>query len=101
MTGTERGPETDDLQIVRRTIQPSCEAAEFELVELVAELEGCEADELPSLYDRIDHIVEYVFRNPPSSEAQLVVEFSYAGYRITIDQQGNVTLLAVKESAAE
>ena len=99
MGDDHRGPEEQD--IVRRTIRPSPEHAEYDLLEVVAELEGVEIEDLPSFYDQVDHLVEMLFRKPPSSETQMQVEFSYAGYRITVDQQGNLTLLDVKKSAPE
>jgi hypothetical protein len=83
---------------VRTQITPDEEAAEFDFLEIVAELEGREMDELPSLYTEVDHLLETLFQTPPSQQSQVKISFSYAGYRITIDQQGGIELIPVKKS---
>lgn len=90
-----------DPRIVRRTIPPNPATAEFDFLSIVAELEGKEIDELPSLYSELDHFVESLFERPPSPTAQMQLRFSYAGYRVTIDQEGQVTLVPVRESIPE
>lgn len=83
---------------IKRRIQPSSETAEYDFLEIIAELEDADIDELPSLYHEVEHLVETLFRTPPSKESQLEVSFSYAGYRATINQRGDVALIPVKES---
>lgn len=87
-----------DVGIVRRQISTDPTEAEFDLLAVIAELEGTTEDELPSLYHELDHVVEALFETPPSPESQLQITFSYAGYRITMDQRGTVELVKVKES---
>ena len=65
------------------------------IVETVAELEGIGSDELPSLYDTIDHVIDHVFSDPPIPEAQVQITFTYAGYRITLNQNGSATFLKI------
>ena len=91
---------SDESSTVRRTISTDPDDAEFELLEIVAELEGTEIERLPSLYTRVDHFVEALFEDPPTDEAQVEITFSYAGYRIALDQAGNVSLVPVKTSMA-
>jgi hypothetical protein len=91
----------DATDIERRRITPDPDSAEYDLLELVAELEGCAIDDLPSFYQRVGHFVEMLYRVPPAPEAQMQLSFSYAGYRITVDQQGNVSVLNVKRSSRE
>jgi len=67
----------------------------YVIVETVADLEGVSSDQLPSLYDTIDHIADHVFADPPISEAQVQVTFTYAGYRITLNQDGSATFLKI------
>lgn len=86
--------------VVRR-ITPNPNDSEYEFLELIAELENTEIDELPSLYDEIEHLIETIFKNPPAPRAQLEISFSYAGYRVRMDQRGTVELLNVKQSAPE
>jgi hypothetical protein len=87
-----------DVGIVRRRITADPEDAEVELLAVIAELEGTTEEELPSLYHELDHVIEALFGTPPSPESQLQITFSYAGYRITMDQRGSVELVKVKES---
>ena len=87
--------------IERRSITPDSESAEYDLLEIVAETENCEINDLPSLYNEVEHVVETMYRTPPSSAAQMVVSFSYAGYRITLHRDGAVELVPVKASLSE
>lgn len=99
---TGRGCETDGgSDIVCTQISPDPETTEYDLLEIIADLEGKEIEELPSLYTQVDHFVETLFDNPPSPESQMEIKFSYAGYRITIIQTGEVKLVPVKETLDE
>jgi len=91
----------DETDIVRASIEPDPRTVEHDLLELIAESEGKAIDELPSFYDQVDHFVEMLFKRPPSPESQMQIAFSYAGYRVTVNQKGEVTLLNVKRSVAE
>lgn len=55
---------------------------------MVADLEGTPVTELPAIYDCIDEMLSGLYSNPPAPEAQMTVEFTYCGYRITIEQSG-------------
>jgi len=92
---SERETESD---VERRTIAPDPTTSEYDLLEVVAELEGCDINDLPSLYDEVEHVVETLFRTPPSNSSQMEITFSYAGYRITIHHDGSVKIVPVKES---
>lgn len=85
-----------DGKIVTTEIEPDPETAEYDLLEIIADLDGVDITDLPSLYDQMDHFVETLFETPPAPEAQLELSFSYAGYRISVDQTGAVTLVNVK-----
>lgn len=76
-------------------IDPSGGEVNTSLLELVASQEECRMDELPPFWTRVDSLVEDLFSDPPSTDAQAQVEFTYAGYRITVDQSGGVKLLKV------
>jgi hypothetical protein len=91
----------DEADIVRASIDPDPQSAEHDLLELIAESEGKAIEELPSFYTQVDHFVEMLFEQPPSPESQMQLSFSYAGYRVTINQRGEVTLLNVKRSIDE
>ena len=89
---------TDGSGMVRRQITPDPESSEYDLLEIIAELEDCEIEALPSLYNEVDHVVETMFKTPPSDRAQIEISFSYAGYRVSIDRKGFVELVPVKKS---
>lgn len=91
----------EDSEIVRRQIDPDPDTAEFDFLEVVAALEDSEINELPSLYEQLSHFIEQLFENPPSSEAQMQLEFTYGGYRITLDQHGHLTLVSMQHSVDE
>ncbi|ELZ23583.1 hypothetical protein C475_14968 [Halosimplex carlsbadense 2-9-1] len=101
--GQEPFDEADDAGgeppgIVRAQIDARSETADNEFLELIARLEGVDATELPSLYHEVDHTIENLFKRPPSRDAQMEISFSYAGYRVTIDQRGNVRLVRVGDT---
>ncbi|SDE93495.1 HalOD1 output domain-containing protein [Halorientalis regularis] len=84
-------------EIVHRRIEPKAGDADYRLLRLIAEVEGIDVTELPPIYDRIDHLVTRMSENPPSPEAQAQLSFSYAGYPITIDQDGKVSLIRIAD----
>jgi len=95
--GSEGGL-TDGSGIVRRQIAPDPETSEYDLLEILAEIEDCEIEELPSLYNEVEHVVETLFKTPPSAGAQMSVSFSYVGYRVTIERNGTVQIVPVKDT---
>lgn len=94
---TDLFPE-DETGIVVTRIEPDPQTAEFDFLDLVSRLEGRPVEELPLLYNELDHLIERLFGTPPSLDAQVEVAFSYAGYRITINRKGDVKLIPVKET---
>jgi hypothetical protein len=96
-----RSDPSEKPHVVRTTIDPDPQTAEHDLLEIIADLEGCAIDELPSFYTEADHFVEILFENPPSPAAQMEITFSYAGYRVTMNWRGDVELVAVKRSIVE
>jgi len=55
---------TDGIGIVRCQITLDPETSEYDLLEILADLDGCEIEELPSLYNEVEHVVETLFRTP-------------------------------------
>lgn len=76
-------------EIVHRQLETDRETPVVQIAEIVADLEGETADELSTMYERVDHLIDNIFSRPPSPEAQVEVTFSYEGYRITVDQDGS------------
>jgi hypothetical protein len=96
------GPETDEAnenRIFHRKVTPEAEEANESLLRLIANLERCEVTDLPPLYDQIDHMVEHLFTEPPPTDAQAELEFSYHGYRIELDQTGDVKFMKIREES--
>lgn len=85
-------------EIVNAHIDPESSTAEYDLLAVIAELEGVEIEALPPLYDQVGHFVEMLFRDPPAGESQMEIGFSYAGYRVRVTSHGQVTVLSVKHS---
>ncbi|RXK49043.1 HalOD1 output domain-containing protein [Halorientalis pallida] len=88
----------EETGIIFTRMSPDPETAEFEFIELISSVEGAPVEELPLLYDEVDHLVERLFETPPSLDAQVEISFSYSGYRITINRSGDVKLIPVKET---
>ncbi|WP_136717621.1 HalOD1 output domain-containing protein [Halorientalis salina] len=87
--------DSPDADIAHRRVSTDPDEADYEFLELVAELEGCDVTALPPMHPRIDDIVSEVFSDPPSADAQVEVQFSYFGYRVEMDQAGNVSLMRI------
>lgn len=81
-----------DGGIVRRRIQPNPETAEYDFLQIVAELDGADVEHLPSLWHDLDGMVSRLFETPPAPESEVELTFLYDGYRVTIDRSGRVTL---------
>jgi len=79
-------------EIVRENVRPAEAEPNYLVLETIAEAEGIAVTDLPPMYERIDHIIDKIFEEPPVDAAQVEVSFSYHGYRITIDQEATVTL---------
>lgn len=75
-------------EIVHRELDIASNSPAVEVAQAVADIEEKDSTELTTLYDCVDGMLDELFSTPPSPEAQMQVEFSYEGYRITIDQDG-------------
>lgn len=83
-------------EIVHRELDTETDSPAAEVATRVAELKGTETDELAPAWKCIDGVLEEIFSNPPASEAQMEVAFSYEGYRITVKQNGRLELVEVQ-----
>ena len=93
--GGEAAGGGDEGQIFHRKVTPESDAANESLLRLIANLERCEVTDLPPLYEQVDHMVEHLFTEPPPADAQAELLFTYPGYRIELDQTGDVTLMKI------
>lgn len=99
---SEDQPDQSDREpeygIVRMEIDPDPKTAEHDLLAVIADIEGVAIEELPSLYREVNHFVEQLFDTPPSTDAQMEISFSYAGYRVTLARSGSLKLVPVKDT---
>ncbi|WP_121820445.1 HalOD1 output domain-containing protein [Halostella salina] len=84
-----------ESDIVRRELDPERESPAAEVAEIVADLEDKDQTELTAIYDCIDHMIDHIFSEPPAPGAQVQVEFTYEGYRVTVEQDGSAQFIRV------
>jgi hypothetical protein len=87
----DTGGNSEDA-VVQRRVDPVESEVNYQVLETVAGAEGVEITDLPSIYRRIGNVVDDLFSEPPVSEAQVAVTFTFHGYRITAEQRGTITL---------
>jgi hypothetical protein len=73
----------EDTGTVRVEFDTDQSVPSLSVVAAVAEITDEDEAELSPVYDCIDHLVDHVFSNPPDTEADVVVSFTYEGYRVT------------------
>lgn len=98
--GRERVSDTEDeaeMAATRWEIDVNQRNPEVDIVEIVSDLEGQEAEFLPPMYDTIDSLIGQFFSDPPPAEAQSMIQFTYHDYRIDIQQSGIVTFMKVSD----
>lgn len=83
--------EYPDSDIIHRELDTDVDEPATQVAEVIADLEGQDATELPTMYECVDGVLDHLFSNPPAPEAQMEIEFSYGPYRITVEQTGNAT----------
>ena len=93
MNGSDR--KTDD-EVAYSEFDTSEATPNTEVVRTVAELEGVDPSEIPTLYGTVDHLLEHLFSDPPAVAAQARIEFTYAGYRIAVNQDGRASFRKVE-----
>lgn len=80
-------------EVVHRELDTDRDDPAVAIAEIVADLEGKDERELATIWGCIDDVLDHVFSNPPSPEAQIRIAFSYEGYRIAVEQDGSVRLV--------
>lgn len=82
--------EDPEPSIVRRRLSTDDGNPGPRIAEVVSEIEDREMTEMATMYGCVDGMLDNLFSDPPDEAAQMRVEFSYEGYRITVDQDGLV-----------
>lgn len=62
---------------------------------MIAALDDRDIEEVTVAYGQIDHILTHIFSNPPDPDAQIEITFTYDGYRVTVEQNGEVRFVDV------
>jgi hypothetical protein len=83
-------------EIVHRQLDTDRKDPAAAIAEVVADLDGRSTDDLPSTYSQVDGMLDNLFTDPPVPEAQMEVSFTYAGYRVTVGQDGNAKFVRVE-----
>ena len=83
--------DSGDGDVYHATFDTNQRQPNVDVTETVAELKDTDSDQLSPLYDCIDHVIDNIFSEPPDSDANVEVSFTYEGFRITIGQDGNAT----------
>ena len=78
-----------ESDIVHEELDTDVKNPAVEIVRVVADLKNVDTSELSTVWDCIDGMLDHLFSNPPSDEAQIDVTFSYEGFRITVEQNGH------------
>lgn len=84
-------------RVITRVLDPSPAAVEVSFLETVAEVEGCDVDDLPRLWPALGSVLERGFATPPADATELRLEFTYAGYRVRLDRTGHATLVKLPD----
>lgn len=80
-------------EIIHRELDTERETPVVEIAEIVSEIEDIPHQELTTTYEHLDHLLDELFSTPPVPEAQVVVSFTYEGYRIKVEQDGSAQLI--------
>jgi hypothetical protein len=84
-------------RVVHRKLEVDGAEPATQIAEHVATLSDCDVESLASTWETFGHVVDDLFEEPPAPRAQVQVTFTYEGYRITVDQNGHATFVAVDD----
>ena len=82
-----------ESEIIHRELDTDAENPGIEVVAVIADIDGREMTDLSPFHNCIDGVLDNLFSEPPSPEAEMRVIFNYEGYRIGVTQDGSVTLV--------
>jgi hypothetical protein len=82
----------ENRQVIKRQVEPVENEANYRILRTIADVEDKDVTELPPMYNYIDSVLDNLFDDPPDEKAEIEITFSFLGYRITVDQEGQITL---------
>lgn len=94
-TATQFMTDSSDKPAVRRRLDTDNPEPAMAVVEALADIEGKDVTDYTPTYDCLDHVLDGIFSNPPAPSAAIRIEFSYEGYRITVEQDGSAEFVSV------
>lgn len=97
MNSNERNDGEGNERMIHWSFDVGSDYPSVDVAEVIMELEGKERVELSPMYETIDCLIENLFSDALASDAQAVLQFSYEGYRITLNQDGNATIMEITE----
>ena len=89
--------DSQHTEVVYRDIDTSRADLGAEIAEIIAGLKETDPGNLAPIRGCIGDVLEPLSLTPPSSDAQLLISFSYEGYRINVDQSDEALLVLVEE----
>jgi hypothetical protein len=76
--------------MVRRQLDTDVEKPAVQIVRTLADVEDRDPTEYTDIWGCADGVLGHLFSNPPAPEANMQITFDYEGYRISVDQFGDV-----------
>ena len=85
-----------DRETVSRSFDPKADDPHMKVIAVISELEDCDPRDCSPLYTTIDDVIDDIYEDPPSPDADVEITFSYEGYRITLRQDGRAEFVPVE-----
>ena len=85
--------DSSDNELIHRKLDVDAKNPGIEVVKALADIHGKNATELTTLHDCIDGVLDDLFSDPPSPEAEMRVTFNYENYRVGVKQDGSATFV--------
>ncbi len=88
--------ESPSVQIIHRDLDTSIEPPSAAVAHEVARIEESELDSVTPAWNELGDLLQHLFDTPPRPGVQAEVRFTYAGYRITVEQDGSAKFVKVE-----
>ena len=87
--------DNSEYPVVSRQLDMNQPEPAMAVVKELADIEDRDVTDYKPTYDCLDHVLDGLFAEPPSSEAAIRITFTYEGYRITVKQNGTAEFISV------
>lgn len=81
---------------IRRQLDVDTDCPGAQVAQAVADLKGVDCSETTPIYDCVDSVLDHLFSEPPSPEAEMEVAFNYEGYRVFVDQDAHAQFVEIE-----